>query len=144
MWTCPKCGASLVQKNLSHSCGDYTVEGFLAGKPSRGVELFWYFLNEYKKIGPITLHPVKTRIAFMVDVRFAAVNRVGKEFLDGHLWLKERVTSPKFYKIEYLGHDNYIHRFRIREEGEIDDEFRSFMRMAYEIGQRKHLDKTPR
>ena len=141
MWNCPKCGARLVQKNLQHSCGDYTVEGFLAGKPERGVELFWYFLREYEKLGPITRHPVKTRVALMVDVRFPAINRMGKDFIEGHLWLKEKVDHPIVYKIDHLGRDDYIHRFRIRDESDIDDEFRSLMKMAYRIGQREHITK---
>ena len=144
MWTCPKCGAELVQRNLSHSCGAYTVAGFLDGKPERGVELFWHFVAEYEKVGPIKLHPVKTRVALMVDVRFAAINRVGKDFIDGHLWLKESIDSPTFYKIEHLGKSDFIHRFRIRDESDIDDEFRSLMRLAYKIGRREHLSNKGR
>lgn len=141
MWTCPKCGAEFVQKNLWHSCGQYSVEGFLEGKPERGVELFWYFLNEYRKIGPVTLHPVKTRIAFMVKVRFSGVSTIGKDFIRGAFWLKEHIDSPRFYKVERLGHNDFIHHFRIRDESDIDDEFRSYMKMAYEIGERKHIAK---
>src|SRR5215813_10325430 len=118
MWTCPKCNALLVQRNMSHSCGDYTVEGFLDGKGDRGKELFWLFVNEYSKIGPVTLHPVKTRVAFMVEVRFAAVNKVGADFIEGHLWLRERINCKKFFKIERLK-DNYIHHFRISDEKDI-------------------------
>lgn len=127
-----------------HSCGSFTVEGFLSGKSERGKELFWYLVRQFEKIGPITLHPVKTRVAFMVDVRFAGVNKLGKDFIEGAFWLKERIDSPRFYKIEHLSGDDYIHRFRIRDESEIDDEFRRFMRMSYEIGQRKHIAKKGR
>src|SRR3982751_3188518 len=99
MWTCPKCNALLVQKNLSHSCGPYTVDDFLKGKSEHGKKLFWYFLREYEKIGPIILHPVKTRIALMVKVRFSAIGMIGEDYINGHLWLKSRINSRKFYKI---------------------------------------------
>lgn len=34
LWTCPKCGRQFTNRNQSHSCGRYTVEDFLKGKPS--------------------------------------------------------------------------------------------------------------
>lgn len=141
MWTCPKCKAQFVQKNLWHSCGHFTVEGFLKGKPDRGVQLFQYFLKEYRKIGPILLHPVKTRIAFMVQVRFSGVNRIGRDHIAGGFWLKQKMPSKKFYKIEFIPKDNWLHYFRLHDESEIDAEFRRYMRMAYAIGQRKLLLK---
>src|SRR5215467_11530657 len=89
MWTCPECDARLVQKNLAHSCIRRTAADFLATKPARGVELYYYFLREYEKIGPVIQHAVKTRIALMVDVRFAAIYKIGKDNIEGTLWLKE-------------------------------------------------------
>jgi hypothetical protein len=32
LWTCPRCGAKFVGRNMWHGCGDYSVEGFLEGK----------------------------------------------------------------------------------------------------------------
>jgi hypothetical protein len=143
MWTCPKCSALLVQKNLSHSCGNYTVEGFLKGKPERGKQLFWHLIGEFEKIGPVKLHPVKTRVAIMIQVRFAAVYHIGRGHIDGHLWLKQRVDHQRFRRIEHLGKDDFLHHFRIGHENEIDDRFREIMRIAREIGQRQHVGKNP-
>jgi hypothetical protein len=128
---------------MSHSCGEYSVERFLDGKPARGKELFWFFVSEVEKLGPVILHPVKTRVALMVKVRFCAVNKVGRDFIEGHLWLRERVESPKFFKIDDLA-GNYVHRFRLRDERDIDVEFRRLLRKAYEIGKRKHLTQRKR
>ena len=141
MWTCPKCKAQFVQKNIWHSCGNYTVEQFLEGKSLRAIDLFYYFLNEYKKIGPIILHPVKTRIAFMVKVRFSGVNRLGRDYIQGAFWVKEKIISDKFYKTEEYTPNDFGHYFRIYNESDIDDEFRKYMKMAYKIGERKHLKK---
>lgn len=140
LWRCPKCGARFVQKNLWHSCAKHTVHEFLFGKSERAVRLYRYFLKEYRKIGPITLHPTKTRIAFMVKVRFSGVNRLGKDYIAGGFWLKEKIESKKFYTIEYIPKGNYIHRFKIYNESDIDTEFRRYMRMAYSVGMRKHLE----
>lgn len=139
MWTCPECNAQFVTKNLWHSCGNYSVEGFLEGKSERGKELFWRFVREYQKIGPITLHPVKGRVAFMIKVRFSGVNKVGDNFIEGAFWLKEKINSDKFFKIEKLTDNDFIHRFRLYDESFIDDEFVRYMKMAYAIGERKHI-----
>jgi hypothetical protein len=139
MWTCPECQAEFVQKNSSHSCIKSSLEDFLKDKSSRSRELFQYFLNEFQKIGPFKLHPVKTRIALMVEVRFCAINRFTQNYIDGHLWLKQRIDSKKFYKIQPLGPSDYIHHFRINDVNFIDDEFRKYMSKAYEIGQRKYI-----
>ena len=88
LWTCPKCGGQFFQKNLWHSCTKYTEEEFLQGKSERAIELYRYFLKEYKKIGTIKLHVIKSRIAFMVLVRFSGVNKLGKDFIEGAFWLK--------------------------------------------------------
>src|SRR5262245_61757750 len=128
MWTCPKCKAQFFQKNLWHSCGDFSVDDFLKGKPERGIELFWYFVNEYKKIGDISLHAVKSRIAFMVKVRFAGVSKIGKEFIEGAFWSKQKVVSDKFYKVSNFTPVDFGLHFRITDEAFIDDEFRKYMK----------------
>jgi hypothetical protein len=36
----PRCGARLISPNLQHSCGDFSFEQFLEGKPERSRGLF--------------------------------------------------------------------------------------------------------
>jgi len=85
------------------------------------------------------LHIIKSRIALMVLVRFSGINKLGKDYIEGAFWLKEKIESQKFYKIEFIPKDNFIHRFRIYNETDIDDEFKKYMKMAYDVGQRKHI-----
>lgn len=139
MWQCPQCKTLLVRKNLSHSCGNYSIEDFLKNKNPGSVRLFWFFIGEWKKIGDIMLHPVKTSISLLVRVRFCRVNRVTKTGIVAHLWLKQKITSPKFFKVEKLGLNDYLHHFEINCESFIDAEFLKYMKMAYEIGERKYL-----
>ena len=40
LWTCPKCGAKLVGRNMAHACGDYSIDTFLEGKGERARVLF--------------------------------------------------------------------------------------------------------
>ena len=137
MWTCPKCGADFVQRNLAHSCGHFTAEEFLAGKTERAIRLFWFFVDQWKHAGNVKLHPVKTSVSIMDKVRFARINRVKRNSIVCHLWLKERVESSKFFRIEKLLPNDYIHHFEITDESFVDDEFRRYMKMAYDLGRRK-------
>ena len=143
-WTCPRCKAKLVQKNLSHSCVKTTVREFFAGKPRAGVAFAKALIGEVRAIGPITLHPVKTRIALMVDVRFAAINRISATSLRGHLWLREQHASDRFVRIEKLGKRDFLYHFEISDERPIDDELRRFLALAYANGIRSSTNRGSR
>jgi hypothetical protein len=139
VWNCPACGAAFVQRNLSHSCVRTSLAAFLRDKPPGGVRLFRALVAEARRLGPVILHPVKTRVALMVDVRFAAVYRFAADAIDGHLWLKQRADSGKFRKIEDLAGKDFIHHFRMHSPAFLDAEFRRYLTLAYAIGRREHL-----
>jgi hypothetical protein len=85
LWTCPKCGAKLVGRNMWHACGDYSVEKFLEGKGPVARSLFGRLVDLIRICGPFEYAPAKTRVAFMVRVRFAAVTRFERARDDGRL-----------------------------------------------------------
>jgi len=114
MWTCPKCRHQFYNKNQSHSCGAYTVDDFLKDKPAQSIVLFHEFLDEYKKIGPFELHPVKTRVAFLTKMRFCSVNKIGADYIDIHLVLTQHFPDAScFYKIDNLANHFFIHHARL-------------------------------
>jgi hypothetical protein len=132
-----------VTRNLSHSCVKTTIRAFFAGKPRHGVALAKALIAEARALGPVTLHPVKTRIALMVDLRFAAIYRISEDSIRGHLWLKERDATERFERVEQLGAD-YLYHFVISDERPIDDELCRFLAMSYAIGRREHIaERTP-
>lgn len=141
LWKCPRCGAKLVSKNLSHSCVKTSVRAFYAGKPATGVRFAKAFIAAVREVGPVTLHPVKTRIAIMVDVRFAAINRINRDGIRGHLWLREQHASDRFERIEKLGRTDYLYHFEISEQRPIDDELRRFIALAYANGIRSSTSR---
>jgi len=136
MWACPRCRAKFVTRNLPHSCVVVTVDTFFAAQPPGGVALARAFIAEVEKLGPVTLHPVKTRIALMVDVRFAAINRISAGSIRGHFWLRERHASDRFERIEQLGARDWLYHFIVDASRPIDAELRRFMRLAYANGRR--------
>jgi hypothetical protein len=137
MWTCPRCGAQFTNKNTWHACSDYSVESFLKSKPENMNLLFWFIVDEFRRYGPLVLHPAKTRVALMIQVRFASVNRIGKQAIHCHLWLKRKPDSKKFYRIDTLSRNDFICHFKITDESFVDTEFRKFMKQAHENGKRE-------
>lgn len=136
MWECPKCGAKLVARNLSHSCGDFSVEKFLEGKSATGRRLFHAFERAIAECGAYDVAPAKTRVAFLAQVRFASVNRVGDEAIDVHLVLPRKIESARFRKIEKIAR-LYVHHLRLSK---IDTELKGWIQASYrEYGQREWL-----
>lgn len=140
MWVCPKCNHRFFNRNQSHSCGSYPIEDFLKGKTEKATGLFNYFISEYKKIGPLDIHPVKTRVALLTKMRFCSINKIGKDFIDVHFVLVKPYTDNLcFYKIENLANRFFIHHIKIYCKADINDEVKKFMKLAYGIGDRQHI-----
>ena len=142
LWTCPRCGARLVSRGLSHSCGHHSVEKFLSGKGSRARDLFKCFVRLITACGPYDVAPAKTRVAFMASVRFASVNRVSDAGIDVHFVLPTALTSSRFRRVERLG-KLYVHHLRFTEASEMDDEVQGWLCQSYsEYGERRWLRKS--
>lgn len=103
-----------------HGCGDYTVDGFFEGKAARLRELYDAWVALVGEFGPFEQVPTKSRIAFMVRVRFAGVARVRKDGLVWGFWLKRQILSHRFSKVEHLGKRDWIYQFVLRSEDELE------------------------
>jgi hypothetical protein len=136
MWACPRCGAKFVSKNASHSCVKQTLAEFFADKPRGGVKHAKALIAAVRELGPVTLHPVKTRVALMVDVRFAAINRISDNSIRGHVWLREQRASERFVKIEKLGARDWLYHFVVSDKQPIDRELKRFLALGYANGKR--------
>jgi len=131
LWHCPECGARLVTRNLSHACGAYSVEAFLDGKSARGRALFERFRALVAACGPHTLAPAKTRVAFMVRVRFASVNRVTKDAIHVHFVLPRVLESARFNRVEAIG-KVWVHHLRLARDEDFDEELAGWLAASYE------------
>ncbi|QKJ32252.1 hypothetical protein HQ865_21640 [Mucilaginibacter mali] len=97
-------------------------------------------MEAYKSIGPYELHPVKTRVALLVKMRFASINKLGTDYLDGHLVMVEpHPNDTIFYKIDNLNNRFFVHHFRLYNMADITPEFRRHMAIAYKVGLREHV-----
>ena len=139
LWRCGDCGRPFASKNQTHSCGRYTVEAFLSGKPRRAVELYDRFVALMKSCGPVLVAPAKTRVGFQVRMIFAAVNKLSERGLDAHVVLARRLEHPRFTKIQEMSPRCFVHHFRIEAVEEIDEEVAGWLREAYRVGTQEQL-----
>src|SRR5215471_14273684 len=71
VWRCPKCGARLVSRNLSHSCGRFTLERLLASSDRAVLSLARKYVAMLRSLGDVQVIPQKTRLVACARVRFA-------------------------------------------------------------------------
>jgi hypothetical protein len=115
------------------------VERFLAGHSAEERALYRRFVARVAAAGPYQVAPAKTRIAFLSQVRFASVNRLGPRGLDVHLVLPRRLPGPRFRRVERLG-KLFVHHLRFTALEEIDAEVAAWLAASRaEYGERRWL-----
>src|SRR5215510_9318902 len=134
MWTCPLCNQQFKNNNQLHSCNDKTLNDFLKGKSDFVVSLFWHFVKEFQSVGKITIHPTKSMIAIAADTRIAYITRIGKDFVDVTFPFKKPYNDNLcFHKIAKVpGQQQYNHHFRMYNTEDVNDEVKSFIKLAIE------------
>jgi hypothetical protein len=108
---------------------------FLSGKSEHTLGLFDHFIAEFEKIGPITLHPAKTRIGIAnAHKRVVYITQLGKNFIHVVFPFKQRYEDNLcFQKIAQVPGDiQQNHHFRMQQKEDLNDEVVGFMRLAYE------------
>ena len=136
LWICPSCGQSFVTRNMSHSCCRFTEDEFFAGRGAQRA-LYRVLLAFIERFGRVTVNINKTRISFQGRARFASVNRVTRDGLACHIWLKRRLDSPRFTRIEHLPPGDYVHHFRLPDAAGLDAEMAAWLAEAYEVGMQR-------
>jgi hypothetical protein len=143
LWTCPKCGKQFVTRNIWHSCTHYELEDHFIGKDPLVRELFDYYLGLVRQLGPITVEPRKSGIAFLARVRFAgAVTR--RHWLEVSLWLKRKADHPRLRRVEKYTEHDFGHKFRMESKSDFDETFMKLLKEAYSIGIQEYLRMTGR
>ncbi|MDA0193541.1 MAG: DUF5655 domain-containing protein [Bacteroidetes bacterium] len=139
MWTCPLCNQKFLNQNVRHSCNDNTVDDFLRNKSDKTISLFYFLVEEYRKLGDFVIHPAKTMIRFAAKIRFAYIHRLGKDYIDVVLPLREPYEETLcFHKVAGIpGGSLWNHYFRLYEKEDLTDEIRKYMKMALAMGQKR-------
>lgn len=123
-------------RNYTETPGEeLELRRFLTGKSEYTLSLFDDFINEFKQIGTVTIHPAKTMIGIANShKRVAYVTQLGKNFIHVVFPFKERFEDNLcFRKIAQVPGDiQQNHHFRMLHKDDVNDEVKKFMRMAYE------------
>ena len=139
LWTCPKCSRQFINTNMPHSCGRYSVQKFLAGKSQHAISLYEHFSTLVSDCGPVQIAPAKTRIGFQVRMIFAAVNKLSDHGLEAHVVLTRRLETPRIKRIETMTPKCYVNHFKLESLSDLDEEVKSWLREAYQVGTQEHL-----
>ena len=100
--------------------------------------MFRKFEKLVRTCGPVTRIVQKSRVVFMVRVRFTG-GYPRKKYFDCGFFLKRRINSPRFWRIEHLGRNDYSHRIKVFSADQFDAEFKGWLVEAYRVGEQRHL-----
>ncbi|HXE74939.1 MAG TPA: DUF5655 domain-containing protein [Candidatus Xenobia bacterium] len=139
LWRCPKCGNYFVSRNLAHSCVRVPLAKHFAGCDPSVRQTFDALLAALRRAGPIRVVSSKTRITFMVRMRFGSVTPQ-KRALPGGFFLTRPARHPLLKPgLTYGGLHGY--RFRLTHPQQIDASLRALLAEAYQVGAQKHLER---
>jgi Domain of unknown function (DUF5655) len=133
LWTCPKCGVKLVTKNLWHSCGRATLDDWKSRLGPRATALYHRFEQMVNACGECHVAPAKTRIAFLARVRFAGITNLSEKGMTCSFALPYPLKSKRFAKVEEVVPGWWVHRLRIAEPSELDEEIQEWLSESYRL-----------
>jgi len=132
MWTCPDCGRQFHNANNAHSCmARIGVEEHLAGKPAGVAEAYRRIEALVREVGPITVEPLKSRIAFKARTTFASATFTRGTLRAGFV-LARRVEDPRLKVDSYGG--RHVHTLEVTHPDQLTDDLRGWLAEAYELG----------
>lgn len=133
LWTCPKCGAKLVTRNMAHSCGYATLDEWLARMGPRARLLYDRFETLIANCGEYHISPAKTRITFMGRVRFAGITSLSEDAMVCNFAMPAALSSPRFARVEEVVPGWWSHRLRITDPAELDEQVQRWLRRSYRL-----------
>jgi len=114
---------------------DPKTEKFLTGKRTHTVDLYNHFVNEFAKLGDISLHATKTMIGISTGhKRIAWITQIGKSFIHVVLSFHQAYNDNLcFSKIGLVpGSNQHNHHLRILQKEDVNEEVRGYLRLALE------------
>jgi hypothetical protein len=116
LWSCPQCQRKFAKANQWHSCGKFTVEQYLDGKPAEIVALFERLVELAKVSCPAIVAPTKSMVLFKARTSFAEV-KAKNDRLDVHVAFSKRIRSPRFTRVTVPWPGCIVHSFQVEEIG---------------------------
>lgn len=143
LWRCPECGEEFTTRNQWHSCGTFELEPLFAKSEPHVFDLYNRFVEIVDACGTAKIIPQKSRVAFQVRMRFAAL-MPQRSALKGHLVLSERHEDPCFKRVDSLSAGNHVHVFRLQSPDDLTELLVRRIGEAYRVGLQEHLRRSGR
>ncbi len=124
---------------MTKRTGGWTVEDHLRGKDAAIRGLYARFVEMISACGTFEISVAKTAITFKGRRRGFAGAKPKDRSLDGYVDLRRRVLDPRILRSSPYTKSLFVHQFRITSPEQLDNEFASWIREAYEVGAGAHL-----
>src|SRR5262245_54501589 len=141
LWTCPKCGAKFVSARMWHSCGRFELADLFAKSEPHVFETFNKFRRMVESCGPVTMIPQKTRVVFMVRMRFAGATVRKTSLRVGLILARKLPDDPRHEKAETFNPFCHAHYFRIDRANHLDASLRGWIHEPRDSGTQKHFER---
>jgi Domain of unknown function (DUF5655) len=112
----------------------YTTKDHLLGKDPLIVTLYERFVELVEACGPFEYIVGKDGIAFKGQRRNFAVAKPRSHWLDGVLVLQRPLQGPRIRGAQSYTKRLLGNRFRVTQPDQLDDEFATWIREAYQAG----------
>jgi hypothetical protein len=99
----------------------------------RARRLYARFEQMIAACGEYHVAPAKTRIAFLGRVRFAGITSLSENGMTCAFALPYAVKSPRFVKVEQVVPGWWVHRLRVADVAQLDDEIQAWLRRSYRL-----------
>lgn len=131
-WTCALCGREFLRVNQTHACRVRSLDDCFHRKLPVTRDIYNAIDNAFSQLTPCRAAATKTMIVFTNKMTFAYIPRIGKNSVDLVLpFSKPFRDNECFYKIaEVPGSTVYNHYCRIFDPADINEELRTYMKMA--------------
>ncbi|MBT2562083.1 hypothetical protein J7E50_15680 [Pedobacter sp. ISL-68] len=108
------------------------LSDFLNGKTEYTLGLFRFFIEQLAELGEINLRTTKSMIAIESKTGFAYITQLGKNFIHVIIPFNQPYENNLcFTKIAQVpGTNQFNHHLRIFFKEDVNDEVKSFLRMA--------------
>jgi Domain of unknown function (DUF5655) len=117
----------------------YTIKNHLFGKDMIIVDLYERFAKLVEACGPFEYVISKDGIAFKGQRRNFAVAKPKNHWLDGVLILQRPLEDSRIRVSQRYTKRLFGNQFRVTKPDQLDDEFTSWIREAYQVGEGLHL-----
>lgn len=131
LWICPRCGARLVSRNLSHSCGRFTLAALFRDARPGVLELARAYVRILEQLGDVQILPQKTRLVCVARVRFAGLTPRKSGFLAAFA-LRRWIRSPRILKTNDYGPRWRAHFVLVQSRADLDRELRSWLQESHD------------